>query len=528
MTGGQSGDVQPVRGRSVLSNSLWNYAGALFSLAATFVTTPIYLSALGLEQYGIMAVLGAIIAPVGVLNAGVTQATIKYVAGYSAEGDLGQARDAVLASLVINLVVGLVGAAVCVLAAPVFLGLGFKVSAELVPDAAVSLRLMGAVWLLSQIAGTFRGVLEGLRDQRVVVLLDAVQVLVTAVSCVVLARATGKLSGFVTGQLVAVVAMTILWFVKARQGLGTLTVDFRAARRHLRRTYDYSIWQTVNTAVAFFANFADRYFIGIFMSAISLGAYSVAQRLQSACRMMFYSVNQALFPAASAALGAEGESERLVLRTTWNVAFVAGLGLGWALVGGPIFLRLWVGNEIAAYAGLALQVLIALLFFEIPSATGSSYLNASGLTRMTALNNVATTMLTLGFMFPLGLKFGLIGVASSGLIGLVSTRPFLHVWMFRHRFRGVASRRAFFNAFYGVCFCCLASALVSNQLFLYVCGGGAGLARFALATLLVGPVYCALAVSAICFGLGDRVRLFELVSNVKRFPGLRATSLGDR
>lgn len=502
-----SAEWQGVRGKSVLANSIWSYVGAGVGLIATLVTTPIYVRALGLEQYGVVAILLAVVAPMGVLNAGVTEATIKYVAGYSAEGRLSAARDALLASLMINVVVGLLGVGACMLMASRLVLVGFKLDPARIPEAEAALRLLGGVWFVSQIAGTFRAALEGLRDQRRVLVGDTIQIVMTAVACVILVSATRKVTGFIWGQLIAGGVMTLVWFVAARLYVGPLARNIRSSWGHLRQTFRYSMWYGINAGVALLANVGDRYFISLFLSVSALGAYSVALRLQSACRMMFYSVNRVLFPAASAAAAEAGASEQLVLDTTWVLSLLAGMGLGLVFVVGPAFLALWVGPEIAVDAGPALRILVATLFFEIGSATGSSYLNAHGMTRLTALNNVLTTVVVLGLMIPFGRTYGLFGVAISGFVGLVCTRPLLHYWLFRERFRFVVSLGSFLKAFYGVSGSCLVTAAAVIPLFNVAYAGESTLPRFMLVSGLAGIVHAVLVVLVISFVLRDGTQL---------------------
>jgi O-antigen/teichoic acid export membrane protein len=505
-----SSDEPRIKSRGLISNSAWNYVGAVFTIIVTLITTPLYLNILGLERYGVLAVLAAILAPMGVLNAGVTQATVKFVADFSATRQLDAAREAVAASLLVNSVIGLVGALVCLVGAPYFIGLGFKVSPGLIDDAVSSLRLMGAVWLVSQIAGNFRGVIEGLRDQRRVMMGDALNTLLTATLCVSLGLATGKLSWFIGGQLLATSVVTAFWWYQAHRALHGMDLTWKVARGRVRQIYGYSSWQMINAAVAIAANVSDRYFIGYCLSAATLGAYNIALRVQAIGRTLFYSVNTALFPAASAASARPGASEKMVVQTTWHVALLAGLGLGYVAICGPAFLELWVGPAIAAATGFALRVLIVTLLFEIPSATGSSYLNAHAQTRLTAYNNVLTTVLTLGLMVPLGLRYGLDGVALSTLFGLALTRGPFHVWMHGRFFSAHVSRSAFLKAFYGVGLCCLTAILLVCPLFDMIFSRSRNVAGFLLASLSCGLLLLTLVLGFVLLVLGDRERLLEM------------------
>jgi O-antigen/teichoic acid export membrane protein len=304
--------------------------------------------------------------------------------------------------------------------------------------------------------------------------------------------------------------MTVFWWRQASVALGGLSVTWGGTRTKIREVYGYSIWQMANALVAVAANVGDRYFIALRLSAASLGSYTVSLRVQSMGRMLFYSVNQALFPAASAASTEPGRSERLVVTATWHVSFLAGLALGWITICGPAFLKLWVGAQVSEMAGTALRVLVLTLVFEIPSATGSSYLNAHALTKLTALNNVFTTALTLGLMVPLGERYGVAGVALAALAGLVLTRPPLHVWMYRRYFGPHVPAGDYFSAFYGVGLCSLLLSAAFSPMFDWLFSLAEGVLGFLLASAVVGPLYLAAVVALVRWGLADSARLQEL------------------
>lgn len=505
----------PVKSRSLVSNSAWNYAGAAVLLIITFVTIPLYLHALGLERYGVLAILMAILAPITVLNVGVTQATVKFVASHVAANEPARARESVAASFTINLGIGLMGAVFCACAAGFLSRFGFKIPPEMQIEAEASLRLVGLQWLFSLIGGNFRGVIEGLRDQRRVFFGDILNAILTAGLCLGFALYTRNLTGYLTGQLIATVIMSCYWWRQAVFALQGLPLGWVAARRGLRQVYGYSFWQTINAMVAVLANVGDKFFIGIFLSALTLGAYNVVLRVQAVARMSFYSVNQALFPAASAATSRPGESEALVVAATWHVSLFGGVGLAMVTVCGPAFLELWVGNGVAQEAGLPLRVLILTLLFEIPSATGSSYLNAHSLVRLTTFNNMATTVLTLLLIFTLGFSFGATGVAMGGLIGLALTRIPFHAWMHRRYFAAYVNRKDFLRAFYGVGFCCSAGALALCPVFDMIFAWRPRIDGFILAFVGSAPLLLILILSGIRFILDDRLRMREFCLGVE-------------
>jgi O-antigen/teichoic acid export membrane protein len=481
----------------------------------TFLTVPVYVNILGLERYGLLSLLSAILTPVTVFNVGVTQATVKFVASYAVANQQVKARGCVMASLLINTGIGLMGLLFCFFASDLLHRFNLKISPSLMSEAESSLQLMGLQWLFSLISGTFRGVIEGLRDQRNVFFGDFLNTALTAAFCITLTLSTQNLLGYLTGQLIVSLIMTTYWWRQSVRALHELPLRWDEIRRGISQVFHFSFWQTVNAMVAVLANVGDKFFIGIFLSAVTLGAYNIALRIQSIARLSFYSVNQALFPAASASVAQLGASEALVVRTTWHVSFFAGIALAVIALSAPSFLELWVGAEVSQMAGIPLRILILTLLFEIPSATGSSYLNAQAMTRLTAFNNFTTTLLTLALIFLLGVRFADTGVALSGLLGLAITRMPFHSWMHARFFTKYVSRTEFLHAFYGVGFCCIAGVLVIFPLFDLIYSSLRGYTGFLLAFTVSVPLLLLFIFTAVRFCLRDFQRIEEIHRVVK-------------
>jgi O-antigen/teichoic acid export membrane protein len=64
---------------TVAGNSLWSITGWGGALIVSFIASPILIRLLGRDQYGLMALLNTIVAPMGLLDFGIGEATVKYV-----------------------------------------------------------------------------------------------------------------------------------------------------------------------------------------------------------------------------------------------------------------------------------------------------------------------------------------------------------------------------------------------------------------------------------------------------------------
>ena len=63
----------------VAGNSLWSILGWFGALLLGFIASPILIRLLGRDEYGLMALLNTILMPMGLLDFGIGEATVKYV-----------------------------------------------------------------------------------------------------------------------------------------------------------------------------------------------------------------------------------------------------------------------------------------------------------------------------------------------------------------------------------------------------------------------------------------------------------------
>src|SRR5438552_1502243 len=93
--------------RRVVWNTLSNYAGKLATLATGLVLTPFILHQVGPASYGLWVLVGSVVGYGALLDLGIGNAIIKYVAEYRAKGQLDQAQQLVATALWLYAALGL-------------------------------------------------------------------------------------------------------------------------------------------------------------------------------------------------------------------------------------------------------------------------------------------------------------------------------------------------------------------------------------------------------------------------------------
>ena len=96
---------------SILRNSLTNFSGGVLPAVVLVVTVPLLVAGLGLSNYGLLTLIGAITGYFSIIDINLTAGSIKFVSEYRALGDTKRESQTIILGLFFYLVLGLLGAA---------------------------------------------------------------------------------------------------------------------------------------------------------------------------------------------------------------------------------------------------------------------------------------------------------------------------------------------------------------------------------------------------------------------------------
>src|SRR4029079_5133390 len=138
--------------KSIFRNVVYGSLTWFLPLIMSFIATPVIVRSLGNNDYGIYALVLGFISYSFTFNFG--RAVTKYIAEYRVTGDAEKIRDVISASLVLNIVIGLIGAGTMCLLADWLVRVVFNISPDAHDKAVTAIYIASAVifmWMLSQV-----------------------------------------------------------------------------------------------------------------------------------------------------------------------------------------------------------------------------------------------------------------------------------------------------------------------------------------------------------------------------------------
>src|SRR5260370_1910324 len=153
--------VPPMAAESnLVQHAAWRFASTIALALVGLVTVPVFARLLGMEQWGLLALFQAALAPMALLELGVATATVKYVAEAIGRGHPEEATQTVQTTLIFNFVVGSCGCVGLVLAARLLASRIFAIPPDQQELATTGFRLIGLNWFAGLVNVTYSGVLS--------------------------------------------------------------------------------------------------------------------------------------------------------------------------------------------------------------------------------------------------------------------------------------------------------------------------------------------------------------------------------
>ncbi len=347
----------------LLRNSLWNLAGAALPALVALATVPWLIRGLGLEGFGIVTVIGAIVGYAGLFDVSLSAGAIKYLAEYHARDDRRRFAETFWFGLMFYGVLGLAGGLLIFVFAAPLLARFFSVSALLRDDALLALHLAALGFALSQWQNYLLVVPQALQRYDRAAGSEAVFGMTANLLSAVVALQGGGIAGVVLVR-VAVSFTNLLWLMAMLRRLRVPLAPVLPGRATCAALASFSMHSWLSRLASLLHQHADKLLVGSLAGPIALAFYTVPAQLAGRLLGLTYRLASVIYPrvAELAVRGGDAALRTLYLDASRIVGYLNFAVLGLVALTGDVFLRRWVGPEFVADGyPVLLLVTIALL-----------------------------------------------------------------------------------------------------------------------------------------------------------------------
>lgn len=329
----------------IARNTLFNLGGHAWTVLMTLALTPYIISHVGLQRFGIWAVIGVLTRHFGMLDFCLGQAFVKFVAESHAERDTERLHSILNAGAAFGSVFAVVAAGLLALAGPPllpFLGVPAAHMAEARQVLAIGLVLFALMNALR----VYPSLCDGLQRMDITNLTGLATTAIWIGGTLLSMERGYGLAGLAVSQLLSYLAfiVTIAAFSR-RLAPGFRFRPWRANPQTVRQLFAFGIRVQADRAAALINLHLDKLLVASALGVAAAGFYELAAKIANALRSLPPALTSAVLPAASDLHARERRDEvhELHLLASRYVASMAVLA-SVLLVGlAPEIVRAWLG-----------------------------------------------------------------------------------------------------------------------------------------------------------------------------------------
>lgn len=395
----------------LFSGAIANFLGLFLPLLLGAYSIPVIIDRLGVERFGTLTLVWAVIGYFGLLDFGISRALTKRVAE---TGDLAAVGRIVRPGLILMFGIGVIAA--------LAMGGGYFLAdaAGLVqPDNELrhSVYMIAFSMPLVLVSLGQRGILEGRQRfaaanwARVVLGVATFGMPIPLLS--LYPRLDFLVAALIAGRMVVVLIQG--WACRHDLLAG---LDARYDRKEMFGLLRFGSWMTVSNLVSPLMVFLDRFVVGASIHAPNLAYYTTPFEVVTRLLIVPGAVTTAMFPKL--VKWGQDNHHHLAMQ-----GMIRGMGLSFLLiaplvVGLQLFaeelLQVWLGTEFAAHGALPMRLLAWGVLFNSLAAFPFALLQGMGKPRWIAMLHIVELPLYMLLLFALMGQWGIPGVATAWLI----------------------------------------------------------------------------------------------------------------
>jgi O-antigen/teichoic acid export membrane protein len=389
----QTGSTQR---HKLVRNAFFNSSAWAANVVVNLVMVPLLIHFLGVEGYGIFALLTGLFGYFSLLDFGMAQGVVRYVAHYTGLKDSRSIVLAINSALAMQIGLGGLGLAILWIFNKDLIHL-LQMSPAQREVASDALYLSAVGFFVTMLMGTFSSALMGVQRYDVVGKTTfAISIITSALSVGVLLLGGRLFELILVNLLSSVGTLVVLVYLSYRLIPGMAL--FRGMNvRLLREMFSFSKYAFLSQVSGFLYNTLARYVIGILKGPEAVAYFVVPMKLVTAFSGGFGSLANVLFPFASD-LAAQGKREELtnvyLKASRYFLALSIPLYLMVAVFSKEI-LSVWVGEGFAMHTWPVLMILSVGFWFSAWTMIPSNVVTGIGYARITGLFSLAVALLSI-------------------------------------------------------------------------------------------------------------------------------------
>lgn len=389
----------------------WTFAGLALPLVVAAATVPALIDHIGAERFGFLALAWGLVGYAGILELGIGRAVTQKLSSLRVLNNPAEICGVFVSAVRITQIAGAVGGGLLLIAA--LLGVQHYVVVVTVPSEEINFAaaIVACALPVQALSATYRGVNEAYGNFARIGVLRVLLGVANFGGPYLVSLFTENLGWLVSSVFLSRLGALWAYRILAVRSLPTVTGrTVGADRGTMAELLRFGGWFTVSTILAPFLGQADRYFIGVLLSAAAVTAYVLPYEIVVQSLVVVGAVTTVLFPAMSKAVATDTAQAR-AMYGFWLVRMAGGMLvlMGVLVFVMPYLLEWWLGNRVTDESTMVGRILCLGAWLNSVGAVCFAYLHSHGWVKKTAIAHL--------YELPVFLVFLYLGITSFGIVG---------------------------------------------------------------------------------------------------------------
>lgn len=409
----------------IIRNTIFNIIGRFWGILVALVLTPYIIRHIGIERFGIWAIVGVLTGYFGLLDFGIGTSFIKYIAEFYTKKDFKKINQVVNTGFIFYSIFAILIIPLGFFIINPLLTL-FKIPQELYNEALFVFLLGIILFGVSNAVSAFTAIQAGLQRMDITNKVAIVISIPMVIGVVFFLEKGYGLRGLMVNNAIILVISSVVNIAIAFKILPELRFNlFSFSKEMFKKLFKFGYKLQISTIASLFHFQLDKILLAYFLSIGFVTYYAVAAQLASRIRGIPLLLVSAIFPAASE-LEARTNKELLYALYFRSMKYIVLIGLPVSLLiillASP-FIDLWLGKGFEMSV-LTLQILMIGYFFNIMTGPGFHILNGIGKPQYGMRSSILAAFLNLVLSVVLVIKIGYFGVVIGTAVAMVITASY--------------------------------------------------------------------------------------------------------
>lgn len=401
-----------------LTNIVWNLIGLGGPLIVAALTIPLLIEKIGMERFGLLALAWGMIGFAGIFDLGIGRATTQTIAHLRGNKQLVQVPAILKTATVLSFRTGLIGTIILGVAVLSGAHTRIKYAETLNTEVTIAAYLLAVTIPIQSMSAMFRGVNEAFENFREISLVRVGLGVANFLGPFCVAMFTVNLTALVATLLISRLAALFLFRKFAIDCLARQFPDstqynrVEASNQISSQLLKFGGWFTVSSIISPLLVQADRFFIGMLISAATISTYTIPFEVVTQSLVIVGAITSVAFPSLSALVHSHPvRAEELLNKWLLRVAVTMLLVTIICALSLPVILPWWIGPTLPEESVLIGQLLCVGIFANSIGSMYFAFVHAHGRADITAMMHIFELPLFLISLYLLICWLGVIGAA---------------------------------------------------------------------------------------------------------------------